>query len=140
MKKFSALSWQKQVTFRWDDDDLHFVLDQQAYLDFYSASSLKQQSADRHVAPLSTDFPDFEPISLCSHSLFCIPSREASNTHFVVSDLTPQGFDLPHSMRAWWPSWISLQNNNLSYASCCKIDMYYKLFTFLSVDMEHLTP
>ena len=29
-----------------------FVLDQHAYLDFYSASSLKQQSADRHVAPL----------------------------------------------------------------------------------------
>ena len=29
-----------------------FVLDQHAELDFYSASSLKQQSADRHVAPL----------------------------------------------------------------------------------------
>jgi hypothetical protein len=29
-----------------------FVLDQHAELDFYSASSLKQQSAGRHVAPL----------------------------------------------------------------------------------------
>ena len=29
-----------------------FVLDQPAFFDFYSASSLKQQSADRHVAPL----------------------------------------------------------------------------------------
>ena len=29
-----------------------FVLDQHAELDFYSASSLKQQSADKHVAPL----------------------------------------------------------------------------------------
>jgi hypothetical protein len=29
-----------------------FVLDQHAELDFHSASSLKQQSADRHVAPL----------------------------------------------------------------------------------------
>ena len=29
-----------------------FVLDQHAELDFYSASSLKQQSADRYVAPL----------------------------------------------------------------------------------------
>ena len=34
-----------------DDDDVHFVLDQHAELDFYSASSLKQQSAGRHVAP-----------------------------------------------------------------------------------------
>jgi hypothetical protein len=31
---------------------VHFVLDQHTELDFYSASSLKQQSADRHVAPL----------------------------------------------------------------------------------------
>jgi hypothetical protein len=29
-----------------------FVLDQHAELDFYIASSLKQQYADRHVAPL----------------------------------------------------------------------------------------
>jgi hypothetical protein len=38
--------------FQWDDDEIHFVLDQNAELDFYSANSLKQQSADRHVAPL----------------------------------------------------------------------------------------
>jgi hypothetical protein len=31
---------------------VRFVLDQHAELDFYSASSLKQQSAGRHVAPL----------------------------------------------------------------------------------------
>jgi predicted alpha/beta hydrolase len=36
----------------WDDDEVCFVLDQHAELDFYSASSLKQQSADKHVAPL----------------------------------------------------------------------------------------
>ena len=35
-----------------DDDEVRFVLDQHAELDFYSASSLKQQSANRHVAPL----------------------------------------------------------------------------------------
>ena len=35
-----------------DDDDVHFVLDQHAELDFYSASSLKQQSVGRHVALL----------------------------------------------------------------------------------------
>ena len=32
------------------DDDDRFVLDQFAELDSYSVSSLKQQSADRHVA------------------------------------------------------------------------------------------
>jgi hypothetical protein len=35
-----------------DDDDVLFVLDQHAELYFYSASSLKQQFADRHIAPL----------------------------------------------------------------------------------------
>jgi hypothetical protein len=32
--------------------EVRFVLDQHAELDFYSVSSPKQQSADRHVAPL----------------------------------------------------------------------------------------
>jgi hypothetical protein len=35
-----------------NDDEVHFVLDQHAELDFYSASSLKQQSVDKHAAPL----------------------------------------------------------------------------------------
>jgi hypothetical protein len=34
------------------DDEIRFVLDQHAQLNFYSASSLKQQSVDRHVAAL----------------------------------------------------------------------------------------
>ena len=34
------------------DDDVCFVLDQQAELDVNSVSSLKHQSAGRHVAPL----------------------------------------------------------------------------------------
>jgi hypothetical protein len=33
-------------------DEFRFVLDQHALLDLYSASSPKQQSEDRHVAPL----------------------------------------------------------------------------------------
>jgi hypothetical protein len=49
---FSAISWREQVNLQWDDDDARFVLDQHAELDFYSASSLKQQSTGRHVAPL----------------------------------------------------------------------------------------
>ena len=49
---FSAISWQEQVNFQWDDDEVCIVLDQHAYLDCYSAKSLKQQSADGHVVPL----------------------------------------------------------------------------------------
>jgi len=37
----SAISWQEQVHFQRDDDEVRFVLDQHAELDFYSASSLK---------------------------------------------------------------------------------------------------
>ena len=50
VSNFSIISWREQVTFWWDDDEVRFVLDQYTWLDFYSASSLKQQSADRHVA------------------------------------------------------------------------------------------
>ena len=49
----SAISWWEQVNFQGDnDDEVHFVLDQHAEFDFYSASSLKQQFAGKHVAPL----------------------------------------------------------------------------------------
>jgi hypothetical protein len=34
------------------NDEVRFVLDQHAELDLYSASSPKQQSAGRHVAPI----------------------------------------------------------------------------------------
>ena len=37
---------------QWKEDDVSFVLDQQAELDLYGASSLKQQSVYRHVIPL----------------------------------------------------------------------------------------
>jgi len=52
MQQFSAMSWREQVNVQWDDDEDLFVLDQHAELDFYSASSLKQHSADGHVASL----------------------------------------------------------------------------------------
>ena len=52
IQQLSVISWRKQVNVQRDDDEVRFVLDQYAELDFYSASSLKQQSAGRHVAPL----------------------------------------------------------------------------------------
>jgi hypothetical protein len=49
---FAAMLWWEQVKFRWDDGEVRFVIDQYTYLNFDSASSLKQQYADRHVTPL----------------------------------------------------------------------------------------
>ena len=40
-----------------DHDEVRFVLDQHTELDFYSASSLKQQSAERHLSPLGHIMP-----------------------------------------------------------------------------------
>ena len=57
MRHFSTMSWRDQVTIRLDDDDVGFVLDQHTGLDLYNASSLKQQSACRHVAPLGHIIP-----------------------------------------------------------------------------------
>jgi hypothetical protein len=37
---------------KWNRDETRFLLDQHAYLDCYSASSLKQQPAEIHVAAL----------------------------------------------------------------------------------------
>ena len=46
MCNLSAISWRDQIIFWWDDDDeVLFVLDQHTEQDFYSVSSLKQQSA-----------------------------------------------------------------------------------------------
>ena len=45
--------------FWWDDDNICFVLDQCAKLDFYSASSMKQPSTVRRVVPVKTDYPSF---------------------------------------------------------------------------------
>jgi len=51
MSNFPAISWQEQVTVRRDDSDiLPFVLDEYSQLNFYSATSLKQQSTCGHVA------------------------------------------------------------------------------------------
>jgi cupin superfamily acireductone dioxygenase involved in methionine salvage len=41
---FSCISWREQVNFQWNDDEVRFVLAQHAEFDFYTASSLKQQS------------------------------------------------------------------------------------------------
>jgi hypothetical protein len=53
-------------------------------LDFYSASSLKQQSANRHVAPLR------HIILNPSQPVFAV---EATNTNFIAFGLTQSGLE-----------------------------------------------
>jgi hypothetical protein len=52
MNNYSAISWLEQVTLKRDDDEVLFVPIQHPKLDFDSASSLNQQSAGKHLAPL----------------------------------------------------------------------------------------
>ena len=52
---FSAITWKEQVIFQWDDNDVSFVVDQHVQLDFYSASSLEQQSVDTQTHYQSVD-------------------------------------------------------------------------------------
>ena len=49
---FQLYHGEEQVNFQRDDDEVHFILDQHAELDFYSARLLKQQSEGSHVAPM----------------------------------------------------------------------------------------
>ena len=62
MSNFSAIPWQEHVEFWWDDDDIRFVLDQHAKLDFYSVSSLKQQSMGWHVTPIGHILIPSQPV------------------------------------------------------------------------------
>jgi hypothetical protein len=80
-QQFSAISWREQDNFHWDDDEVRFVLDQHAELDFYSASSLKQQSADRYVAQLGhIILIPSQPV--CSHSLMLRAQRRSNKYQF----------------------------------------------------------
>jgi hypothetical protein len=40
------------INFQWNEAEIYLVIEQQAYLDFYSTTSLKQQSEDRRVTQL----------------------------------------------------------------------------------------
>ena len=61
-------------------DDVRFVLDQHALLDFNCASSLKQQSTDRHVAPLGHIILIPRQPILALSLLCCMLRGEVTNT------------------------------------------------------------
>ena len=90
----SAISLQEQVNFQWDDDEVHFVLSQHAELDLFSASLLKQQSADRHVAPLEHIILIPRKPVFALTPLWCELSGEtATNTSLIVFSLTRPGLE-----------------------------------------------
>ena len=97
---FSAILWRYQVNFQWDDDEVRFVLDQHAELYLFCASSLRQQSTGRYVAPLEhIILIPGRPVFALSY-LYCVLSREATNNNFIDFGLTwPWTYDLPHSRR-----------------------------------------
>ena len=69
--------------FDWYEGDyVRFVLSQHAEFDLYSASSLKQQSAGRHIAPLG------HIILILNQSVL---GGEAANSNFIVFGLTRPG-------------------------------------------------
>ena len=92
MNNFQGKSVWKPVTFRRDQDDVRFVLDQRASFDFYSAISLKQQSAGWHVysdrLTLIPRTPVFDRTTYC-----CMLSEAAATTNFIVFGLTRLGLE-----------------------------------------------
>ena len=66
---------------------------QHSELDFYSVSSLKQQSAGRHVAPLAhIILIPSQPVFALSPKC-CVLSGEATNTNFIVYGLIRPGLE-----------------------------------------------
>jgi hypothetical protein len=127
MSNFKILSWRERVTFWWDDDDVCFVLDQHAELDFRSASSLKQQYAGRHVAPLGhiiliPSQPVFALFPSC-----CILSGEATNTNCIVFGLTRPRI-IARS--------IALEANTLIITTDAVIEAYIEICTDLNDLLE----
>ena len=84
-----------------DENKLHslkcnvvrFVLDQHALLDFYSAISLKQQSEERHVAPLRYIILILsQPVLLFLLNAACLVEKQQILIFFLFSfwfDLNP---------------------------------------------------
>jgi hypothetical protein len=93
----SASSWWEQVTFQWDDDDVHFVLDQH----FHSVNSLKQQFTYTHVTSLGHTilFPRQPIFALIPQ--FSVFRWEIANTNFIVFGLTHRDWLDPSGLA--WP-------------------------------------
>jgi hypothetical protein len=88
---------------RWDDDDVRFLIDQDAELDFCNASSLKQQSECRHVAPF------WHIILILSQPIFVVSpecrvwlaeNQEIAILYLLSYPTGARSHNLPNSMRS----------------------------------------
>lgn len=102
MCNISVISWSSYI--RWDADDVCFVLDQPAKLDFNSAISLTKQSIGRHFAPLGYIIPiSTQTVFLLNHvTVACLEKKHYISV--VLSWVWPFDLsrvwtkDLQHSM------------------------------------------
>ena len=86
---FSAISWQEQVNYQCKNDAVHFELDQHAQFDFYSASSLKQHSAGRHVVPLGyIILIPSKPVVVLTPEYYVFSLTEKQHIPILLSGLT----------------------------------------------------
>jgi hypothetical protein len=63
MNNFSAISWREQVNFQWDDDEVHFVLDQHTLLDLRRKSKdwlVRNRDNVSKWSDISTHWPLFQ--------------------------------------------------------------------------------
>ena len=83
-----------QVNFQLNDDEARLLLNQHAQLDIvYSASSLKQQSADRHVALLGHTIVIPSQPAFALSPPCCVLSGEATHIYFKVFGSTRSGLE-----------------------------------------------
>jgi hypothetical protein len=75
--------YQEQVNFQLENDEVRFVQDEHVELDFYSASSLKQQSAYRYIAPLGHILHSWYPNGFAIVLIFLY------NLYITVQSLNP---------------------------------------------------
>jgi len=143
---FSALLCQEHVNFQWDDDEVRFVQDQHAYLDYYKASSLKQHIilipsqpvillnaaclAEKQQTPFFCLW--FDPIWL-EHTIY---STRCGDTNHYTTDKWSQyrrkiyfTVDLIFDLRL-----IYIKNVNLMYFH--QFNMHWKLYFCCKIEIK----
>jgi hypothetical protein len=105
---FSAISWREQVTFRWDYAMF-------AGLEFFSASSLRKQSAGgKHVSPLA------QIILILSQSVFGLTSQCLVEKQQISIPITYLRFDR-------WLNPRGEHTNHYSINAVYRVWVYWKI-------------